>query len=45
MEAVGLNSMNLPISNQEVALCCWFIFFLTQKILEFWTNITPSSLL
>jgi hypothetical protein len=22
MEAVGLNSMNLPISNQEVALCC-----------------------
>lgn len=22
MEAVGLNSMNLPISNQEIALCC-----------------------
>jgi len=22
MEAVGLNSMNLPISDQEIALCC-----------------------
>lgn len=22
MKAVGLNNMNLPISNQEVALCC-----------------------